>query len=159
MKKIFIIIGLLALTFIAVFFITANTTKETPAPTAPTPTLVPASPTTIKQNQLEIMQTLPVEDLSTKFLPIQQVAFIFNEPVAAKDLMFAVSPFTEAVARQGDNPNIVIVSSKIMWNEGVTTITILPNTKSVNGKSLNKNYAYTMVTEFPKEEHGESADY
>ena len=111
------------------------------------------SSATPAQKEVVFLKTesiLPVQSEDSQYLPIQFITFTFNFPVAPDRFFYKADPLVETEAKNGDSPNIIILSPKEKWQEGITTITILQNTASENGIYLEKPVVYKIKTAFPK---------
>lgn len=157
MKKIiiFILIIFLVVLLISFFLISRQRDKDGDGipkiPTlSPSPTLMP----------LELISILPTENLSRIYLPITQIEFTFTEPVEKDSFFYQVNPFVETYVRvKGDNDKTLILSPVTIWQEGVTTITILPETTSIFEKKLSSWLVYRINTAFPEDQPQDVFDY
>ena len=146
MKKILILLGIFICIILAILVFWNKPERDLEnknhfPQTTPTPT---------GKFYLKTESILPMQDASNPYLPIQFITLTFNFPVSPYHFYYKVDPFVEAVAKNGDSPNIIILSPKEKWQEGITSITILQNTMSTNGVYLEKPVVYKIKTAFPK---------
>lgn len=120
--------------------------KKSPS-LSPSPT-ISAAPTIIEK--LRIINILPEEDTTTRRLPITQIEVAFNLPVETNNFFYEVKPLVEAYLNQV-NPNTILISPEVVWENGITTITILDKTFSKNGSFLDKPFTYRIYTDFPED--------
>ena len=149
---------LIVILFVLIFFIigrgkkgTGELPQTTPIPSAPfSPTLIPpTTPTSIQAQTLKIEKIMPQEDLIKEYLPIQYVSFAFNFPVVQGKFFYTVDPLVETRVTEDRNIRAIVISVPSGWKEGITTITVLENTESVNGLRLEKPVVYKISTAIP----------
>lgn len=138
---------LIIILFVLLFF---SETKNPQEKTFPTPTRYPLPTVSFQRQKLKIAATIPEQDPTKQYLPIRQVSFIFNAPIEASHFFYTINPVVETNVKNGKNPNTIIISANDIWKEGITTITILPNTTSINGLRLGTPFIYKINTAFPK---------
>ncbi len=157
MKRIFLfaVVFLFIATVVAILFLNPTPRKRQPI-TIPTP--IPVQPI-VKPTTLKLLTTAPPEDPLDRRLPIQQIAFVFNEPVSPGGFFYSIDPFVETIVRQEDSSYTIILSAKGVWTEGTTTISILPTTQSTKGNRLNLTYKYKLLTGYPKNIHPDNQGY
>lgn len=153
MNKKALLIIVFALLVVGVYFLInwfqSSSQKIAPSPTTPIVTLSP----TPQKDTLRVTSVSPKEDVLTKRLPVQEIAFEFNHPIDPGKFLYSTSPNTQTEGREGGNASIIIISPKTMWTEGVTTIKILKGTKSIDGFSLLTDFTYRLNTAFPENPH------
>ena len=67
-----------------------------------------------------------------------------------KDRFFyTVDPVVETLITEDKNIRAIVISVPSGWKEGITTITVLENTESVNGLRLEKPVVYKISTAIP----------
>lgn len=114
------------------------------------PTPVFTNTTVRKDAQIQLVEILPKEDTSVIYLPIQQLGLVFNTPVDAQDLRYNVSPAVEMrVKNEPRKDNIILLTPEIIWQKGITTVTVFPETIAKNGTVLGKKIEYRLNTDFP----------
>ncbi|MBI2017949.1 hypothetical protein HYS92_02775 [Candidatus Daviesbacteria bacterium] len=151
-KKTIILILFLGILILVIVLVLINRGGPVDSP-RPVPYFSPspsATPITLpSEEKLSIVNINPPENLSFKKLPIVQIEITFNEPVAAQDFSYTVSPHAESYVKLRIGTNTLVLTPKTNWQPGITTITILNGTKSQNGKLLEKPFSYELDTEFP----------
>lgn len=137
-KVIFGIVGFIIFVLVfAVFLYVLFPGNTNTMPNTPTPS--------VSGSSLELLNILPVEDISKTYLPVNQVDFTFNQPMNSQTFYIEVTPFVETyISQRPSDPNTLILSPKVIWKEGVTTIKVLSTTKSLNGVSLGKDLEYKI---------------
>lgn len=124
--------------------------KETP--TIPTPTE--------KIEKINLINIIPPSNPSGNYLPIVQVEMTFNTKVNPRQLYYQVNPQVKTkVDPKPGSDNTLILSPEIIWQPGLTTITILPQTTSEDGRTLGQSFIYQLNTAFPKTPDEEDASY
>lgn len=109
---------------------------------------------------LSVSNVFPAHNTSEQFLPIQQVEIAFNLPVELAQFSYEISPNAQTkTGIKPDSNTTIVISPDPIWHPGITTITILPNTTSINGLSLQKPFVYKINTAFPKNPPYESEEY
>lgn len=101
-------------------------------------------------SQLEIVQALP--KTKAVLLPIQQIAFQFNQPLKADGFSYTVSPNVETTVTIDSRANLYTITPKTAWKTGKTTIVISKTTTTLDGKTLKNQYSYNFSAAFPKQE-------
>lgn len=98
-----------------------------------------------------VTTVVPSENISIEYLPVREVEFTFSDVVDPANFFIKVVPEVKTIIRykNGFN-NTVIVSPELNWVPGITTITILPTTKSINNIPLKKEYTYSIKAAFPQ---------
>ncbi|MFA5932646.1 MAG: hypothetical protein WCV81_00100 [Microgenomates group bacterium] len=140
----FVVIVLISL-IISQFF-----TEKQPAPstTVPITTITPTQKPL--PSQFGIEETTPSEDTSIIYFPNQQIGFTFNKSVDADSVIYSVTPNAPVNIKLDINSNrTVVFTPKTTWQKGITTITILPQTKALDGQLLNQSFVYKLNSEFP----------
>ncbi len=146
MKKKILIVFAIFVCILLIILIFENIPKKNLVNKNNTP---PVTPAPTENLFLKTESILPIQNATSQYLPIQFITFTFNLPVNPDHFYYKVDPFVEAVAKNGDSPNIIILSPKEKWQEGLTTITVLENTTSATGVRLENPIIYKIKTEFP----------
>lgn len=156
-KILFLMIGILIL--IIILLILGRQIRKSPQhlPNAPTPTpqtyqpqpTTHVSPTQIKE--LEVISVDPPQDTTKVQILIRRVDFTFNQPISPNQFRYKVDPPTETIVRTTEGVDrLIMISPKVHWSIGITTITILPTTKAISGALLKTPYVYKIKTDFPE---------
>lgn len=119
----------------------APSTQITPV-ASPSPTRAP----TPKGESFTVVRTSPLESNDVFYLTIQPVEFLFSGIVSPQNLRYKVEPPVETLIQQGSVSNSLIISPKTTWTPGLTRITILSTTKSINNETLYPEYIYNLNT-------------
>lgn len=109
----------------------------------------PTTPSQVQVLSLEVENILPAQDKNSQYLPIQFVTFTFNLQVSPDKFSYRVIPFVETQVKQGGSPNIIIVSPKEKWQEGITTIIVTTETIAANGTRLLTPVTYKLKSALP----------
>ncbi len=158
-KKILTLLLLLILTVIVIVFIvfllffSKKSGEKKQSVQINPPITITAPPTSAKTQLLSITKIVPEQDLTKEYNPITQLSIIFNMPVNPEGFFYTVDPFVKTNTRSGKDSNTIIISANHWWNEGkdgITTITVLQNTRSASGIYLEKPVVYKIKTAFPK---------
>ncbi|KKR80370.1 MAG: hypothetical protein UU73_C0002G0108 [Candidatus Daviesbacteria bacterium GW2011_GWA1_41_61] len=144
-KTKFLVIGLfILLVILVVLAIRSSLKNENNIPITP-------SPTKAQLPKFNLLEIKPKEDTSQSYLPITQIEFSFNAKVNPQKFYYQVSPEVKTkVDIKPETDNILILSPEIIWQPGITTITVLPHTTSNDGKALGQSFTYQINTAFPK---------
>ncbi len=145
-KKILIVLAILFFLFLIIVVFRINPTENYQNKDR----VSSATPTQTEVFFLKTESILPAQGEDSQYLPIQFVTITFNFPVTPDKFSYKADPLVETEVKNGDSPNIIILSPKEKWQEGITTITILQNTMSTNGVYLEKPIIYKIKTAFPK---------
>lgn len=152
MDKKTIIFGLAALILFLVVILSMIYIKPS-KPVIPPIQVYSPSPTPItppiQTKRLVVVSVNPPEDTSIKHFPIRQIEFNFSDQVGSEEFFYTVSPEVKTYVRTKLGTNILILSPDPEWKEGMTTITILRETRSVNGYQLDNPFAYKINTALP----------
>lgn len=147
-KKRALIIGLLII-FVLTVFIALSLSSTSPTRTQPivnTPT-----PFYSSSKELRIISLLPQENVERIDPPIQPVEITFSKPISENGIKVTTQPETQLyVDNKSGQPSIIILSPNPIWSEGITTITILPETQSEDGTTLNRSYTLKIHSQLPK---------
>lgn len=100
-------------------------------------------PTKKTQQPLSVVSYSP-KDSAVEYLPVQQVAISFNQPVNPDSVKITTTPLTETAVRQGSDASTIIVSAKPAWKNGTTTIEVLSEDKPIIPP-----FVYQLKTGFP----------
>lgn len=144
---------LISLILLLLFFSISKKTETIPYNQLLSPTPITVSPTLFDSSsvQLKVINILPKEDMSVEFYIIQQIEINFNTPVDSQNFNFETSPSTKLrVATKPESPNTIVLTPDFVWQEGITTIKILPNTKANNATLLNETVEYRIKTKIPE---------
>ncbi len=129
---------------------TSNNTSTDKALTSSTPTPVYVVPTGLSKNKvLAVTHTLPIDDTGITYQPIQPIEFSFNNSVDAAGIKYSVNPKIDVVVKNGSYANKVLIYPAVKWNEGITTITILPGSSALDGTKLYIPFTYELNTAQP----------
>lgn len=132
----------------------------------PTPVVTAAmiTPTVSGHKPLMIVSAIPASTSAQAYLPITQVEFTFDQDVSAQNFYYSISPAVETEVFEKPHgkafdttqtiPTTLILSPKTAWLEGLTTITIYPQTTAQNGAQLEKPFVYKLNTKFPEVDPG-----
>lgn len=101
-------------------------------------------------SKLEIAQVLP--KTKQALIPIQQIAFQFNQPIKADGFFYTVSPAVATTLTIDTASNIYTITPKKTWASGKTTIVIDKKTTTSDNKMLRNNYSYSFTSQFPNQE-------
>lgn len=145
-KKVLIFLAIFVF-ILLVILVFENYSKQAPGNEK---NISPATPVPTENLFLKTESILPIQNTTSPNLPIQFITFTFNLSVDPDHFYYKVDPFMEAVAKNGDSPNIIILSPKEKWQEGLTTITVLESTTSTTGVRLEKPVIYKIKTESPR---------
>lgn len=100
---------------------------------------------------LAIINILPPEDVTVTYLPIAQVEIWFNQPIKPEDLVYSINPPVNAKVRQKPDTNsVLILYTEDLWQKGITTITIQPETTAISGGKLTEPKVYKIKTDLPQ---------
>lgn len=153
-NKVIILTTLTIILLIIAAIIAASITRKTPDTNidvnkpSTTNTIIPTTRPTVPVNKkLILLNIYPPEDESIEQLPIKQIEFEFNKPINKDRFSYRVSPEVQTfISIEGTS---VIVSPRIAWELGTTTITINPDTTSTDGSLLNETIIYTLNVALP----------
>lgn len=151
-----IIIGIVTGVILLIFFIISllNPSKQTPNKTnIPSPTLIP-----FNSSELFITSIEPL-DTSKTYLPGQPILISFTQEVQRNDLKLDVMPKTDVLINFGAEPNTLIISPLTVWQNGITQITILPQTVSTASHFLKNAQTYILKTAIPTLPEGSAEAY
>lgn len=146
-----VIVGLIVIVVLASLIISQFFTKKSTSPavvpiSTPTISLTP----TITSTQFKIESVIPTEDTSVNHFPNQQIGFTFNSSMNISTVLYSIIPNVPVnVTLATDSNKMVIFTPKTTWQKGITTITILPQTKSLDGHILNQPFIYRFNSDLP----------
>lgn len=164
MTKIYVLLGLVVILVLVListsFFIKPkqitpspspklSTFEQTPLPKAislPDPTIAPLPAITPSPTvEFSVINAIPAEDTNTLHNPVQQIAVYFNSNLNPEDVVITSNPATEInVLKREGYDNMVIISPRDFWKQGITTFTVTTQTKSTTGQSLNTPFSYRI---------------
>lgn len=147
-----VITGIILLLFLLLSLFNPNE-KITPKTAAPSPTLIQYN-----QSELFITSILPT-DTSKTYLPGQPILISFTQEVQRNDLKLDVMPKTDVLINFGAEPNTLIISPLTVWQNGITQITILPQTVSTASHFLKNAQTYILKTAIPTLPEGSAEAY
>lgn len=138
--KTYLLIVLLILILIA--FIAIQLFKGTP--TAPTPVLLPSPSPVIQIDELKILNS----NITNESIEVTSVIKIrFNRPVNNETLALNISPEEAFLPLFDPTLTELTIKPTDSWQFKTTyTINILKNTKSQDGKFLDKDYQFIFTT-------------
>lgn len=161
MNKILILLtGLLVILIItSIVFLTFNKPKPTQSPT-PTPFVYPTpifqsptvslTPMPSPTGQLQVVSIEPLEDLSKNYNPVIEIKFTFNDDIDLDSFLLEITPNTQIRIIPDTKTHSYTISPKRFWPNGITTISIQKNTKSLKGYELNNTFTYKINIQLPK---------
>ncbi|MBU1031998.1 hypothetical protein KKE03_03725 [Patescibacteria group bacterium] len=155
MNKRTIIFGLITAILFLIVLLSAlyfkpSKQEETTPPPIPifNPTTTPSTYQPPQPGQLSITNINPPENTAIKYYPNDQVTITFGEEVEPEDFFYTVSPDVKTATKIKIGATLSLYPD-VAWIEGITTITILGETKSINGNLLGKNIIYKLNTGIP----------
>lgn len=108
------------------------------------------NPITNPASKLSLLNIIPGEDISTQFSPTQQIELVFSDIVDPEKLHIKITPDIKISieAKIADTKSLLLYPAS-SWVDGITTLTILEDTQSLNGSFLNKKIIYKINTGLP----------
>lgn len=143
--KILIIAGVIIL-LVIIFVIISLFGKGPVTPRDQTALPTPASE--FIEGELYITSIKPLDSTQT-YSPAQPVEITFTQTLDKLALRYEVTPTTETFVVNSPNPQSLIIVPTTMWSNGATTITILENSTSTEGKTLKNPQSYILNTAIP----------
>lgn len=111
--------------------------------------VVSTTPSRAEALSLRVENILPAQNTNSQYLPIQFVTFTLSLRVSPDRFFYKVTPLVETEVKQGSSPNIIVISPKEKWQEGITTITVTTQTVATNGTHLLTPVVYKLKSAFP----------
>lgn len=146
-----LLVTILFVSIVQLFGLDAPKKPLTQEPFA-SPTPIATSPS-IPTKGLVLVSILPVENITRKTFPIQQIVLTFNKPVSPQAVVYSVDPkVTLTIDTNPNDPNSIVITPDPVWAIGITTFILQPNTKAVDGTQLNQTVRYQLNAQFPGDE-------
>lgn len=145
--KILIIIGIAVLVII-VFIAVSLIGGLGRGPQPPEKTSFPTPTAAFIEGELYIAKIMPV-DTTKIYTPAQPIEVSFTQGVDKLGLKYETHPATETFVVDSPIPNSLIIVPTTVWKIGVTSITILDNTTSAEGRKLKNPQTYILNTAVP----------
>lgn len=149
-KRFYLIFSIGALVLLGVILMVILPSNRNRSNESPVPTPFEANPS--GKTELNVVGVVPPEDTSVTYLPVKQISITFDQKVRAEDILVSSSPKVERITKfvTDADPNTVIITAQPSWNPGITTITLIPGSKSLTNGVLRDTFKYRLNTAFPE---------
>jgi len=142
-----LVVGVILIILLVVALTRNKGGSKTDGNIVPTRTSEPTQSAT--NDSVKVLSVSPIEDIKIAHLPVIHIIFEFDKKIDPNQFAYQISPEMQAEIEFKGN-QVIFKPLEDVWPTATNiTISILPQTRAVDGSSLDQPFQYTFTTSFP----------